>query len=106
MGDVSVCVCERERERENESEIQCLPLNRITLGQHKSDNNNRMIQLTEVFCVLVRYIMGPAVSDYNKQLITLTGDYIKRLSLYNKSRKLILRNAPSLISPDELYIQL
>jgi hypothetical protein len=32
--------------------IQCPPLNRITLGQHKSDNNNRMIQLTDVFCVL------------------------------------------------------
>ncbi len=25
--------------------LQCLPLNRITLGRHKSDNNNRMIQL-------------------------------------------------------------
>jgi hypothetical protein len=24
---------------------------RITLGQHKSDNNNRMIQLTDVFYV-------------------------------------------------------
>jgi len=35
--------------------IQCPPLNRITLGQHKSDNTNRMIQLTEVFCVLLRY---------------------------------------------------
>jgi hypothetical protein len=23
------------------------------LGQHKSDNNNRMIQLTDVFCVLL-----------------------------------------------------
>jgi len=35
--------------------IQCPPLNRITLGQHKSDNNNRMIQLTDVFCVLLKY---------------------------------------------------
>ena len=31
--------------------LQCLPLNRITLGQHKSDNNNRMIKLIDVFCV-------------------------------------------------------
>ncbi len=29
--------------------VQCPPLNRITLGKHKSDNNNRMIQLTDVF---------------------------------------------------------
>ncbi len=36
-------------------DIQCLPHNRITLGQHKSDNNNRMIQLTDVFCVLLGY---------------------------------------------------
>jgi hypothetical protein len=36
-------------------EIQCPPLNRITLGQNKCDNNNRMIQLTDVFCVLLRY---------------------------------------------------
>ncbi len=35
--------------------IQCLSLKRITLGQHKSDNNNRMIQLIDVFCVLLRY---------------------------------------------------
>ncbi len=34
--------------------VQCLPINRITLGQHKSDNNKRMIQLTDVFCVLSR----------------------------------------------------
>jgi hypothetical protein len=32
--------------------IQCPPSNRITFGQHKSDNNNRMIRLTDVFCVL------------------------------------------------------
>ncbi len=35
--------------------LQCPPLNRITLGQHESDNNNRMIQITDVFCVLSRY---------------------------------------------------
>ncbi len=50
-------------------EVQCLPLNRIILGQHKSDNTNRMIQLTNVFCVLFRYITGLVVSDYNKRLI-------------------------------------
>ncbi len=37
----------------------------ITLGQRKSDNNNRMIQLTEG-------IMGPALSDYNMWLILLS----------------------------------
>jgi len=35
--------------------IQCPLLNRITLGQHKSDNKNRMIPLTNVFCVLLIY---------------------------------------------------
>ncbi len=35
--------------------IQCPSLNRITLSQHRSDNNNRMIQLTDAFCVLLRY---------------------------------------------------
>jgi hypothetical protein len=33
----------------------CPPLNRITLGQHKSDNNKRMIQITDVLCVLLKY---------------------------------------------------
>ena len=36
-------------------EVECLPLNRITLGLHKSDNTNRMIQLTDVLCKLLRY---------------------------------------------------
>ncbi len=35
--------------------MQCPLLNRITLGQRKSDNNKRMIQLTDVFCVLLQY---------------------------------------------------
>jgi len=35
--------------------VQCPLLYRITLGQHKSDNNNRMIQFTDAFCVLFRY---------------------------------------------------
>ena len=34
--------------------LQCPPLNRITLGQHKIDNINQMIQLTDVFWVLFR----------------------------------------------------
>ena len=34
------------------NQLQCPLLNRITLGNHKIDNNNRMIQLTNVFCVL------------------------------------------------------
>ena len=32
--------------------LQHPPLNGIILGQYKSDNINRMIQLTDVFCVL------------------------------------------------------
>jgi hypothetical protein len=35
--------------------LQCLPLNIITLGQHQSDNNNRMIQISDVFFVLLKY---------------------------------------------------
>ena len=35
--------------------IQCPQLNRITLGRHKTDNNNRLIQLTDVFCALLIY---------------------------------------------------
>ncbi len=43
----------------------------ITLGQHKSDNNNQMIQLTDVFCVLTIgiYTIGLAIFDYKKWLI-------------------------------------
>ena len=35
--------------------LLCSSLNRINFGQHKSDNNNPMIQLTDAFCVLRRY---------------------------------------------------
>ena len=35
--------------------LQCPSLNMITLCQHKSDNNNRMIPLTDIFCLLFRY---------------------------------------------------
>ena len=44
---------------------------RLTLGQLKSDNNNRIIKLTDVF-IYCRGIMGPAISDYNKWLILLS----------------------------------
>ena len=37
------------------TKVQCPKLIMITLGQHKSDNNDRMIQLTDVFCILIRY---------------------------------------------------
>ncbi len=42
----------------NENEnliIQWLQLIRITLGEHKSYNDNQMIPLTDVFCVVLRY---------------------------------------------------
>jgi len=42
------------------------------LGQHKNDNNNQMIQLTDVFCVLFRYTTVSLLSDYNKRLIQLS----------------------------------
>ncbi len=35
--------------------VQCPPLNGITLGRHKRDYNNRMIQLTDVICALFIY---------------------------------------------------
>ena len=51
--------------------LQSLPLYRITLGQHKSDNFNWLIQLTYVF-VYCLGIMVPAKSYYNKRLILLS----------------------------------
>ena len=36
-------------------QLLCLPLNRITLGQHETDNNNRMIHSIDVFCLLFWY---------------------------------------------------
>ncbi len=35
--------------------LHCPYINMITSGQHKSDNNNRMIQLTDAFCALSIY---------------------------------------------------
>jgi hypothetical protein len=51
--------------------LQCPPLNRITFVKHKSESNNRMIQLFDVFCVLLRY-KRQAISDYIKSLIQLS----------------------------------
>jgi hypothetical protein len=45
------------------------PLNSITFGQHKIENNNRMIQLTDVFCELFSILVRPAIYAYNKRLI-------------------------------------
>ncbi len=36
-------------------DMQCPPLNRITLSRLRSGNNNRMIQITDVFCALLIY---------------------------------------------------
>ncbi len=55
-------------------DIQCLPLSRITLGQRKSDNNNRMIQLIERNGGST--IMEPALFDYNMRLIQLSVIYL------------------------------
>jgi hypothetical protein len=52
-----------------------------------------MIQLTDVFCVLFRYTIGPDVSDYNKRLILsfvirfTPRDPIKRQAQRNFSRR-------------------
>ncbi len=59
---------------------------RITLGQHKSDNNNRMIQLTDVFCVLLRYNETSNIWLQNAA-DAINRDPIKRRALYcNESR--------------------
>ena len=67
-----------------EFEKQCPPLNRITLGQHNSDNNNRMIQLTNVFCVLFRYNGTSTISDYSDYIIH---DPNKRVSTVLKNEE-------------------
>jgi len=61
--------------------IQCPPLNRITLGQHKSDNNNRMIQLNDVFCVLLR-CNGTSNIWLQYAADSIIRDSIKRRTLY------------------------
>ena len=47
--------------------LLCPPLDRITFGQHESDNNNRMIQLADILCVLFR--CNGTSSDYSEWLI-------------------------------------
>ena len=51
--------------------VQYKPLYVITLGQTESDYINRMIQLTDVFCVLF-WNNGTSISDYNNRLIQLS----------------------------------
>ena len=51
--------------------MQCPPINRITLGQNKSDNINPMIKLAFVFVYCVG-ILGPANNDNIKRLVILT----------------------------------
>ncbi len=63
--------------------LQCPPLNRITLAQHKSDNNNRMIQLTAVFCVLLRY-NGTCNIWLQYSADAINRDPMKRRALYLK----------------------
>ncbi len=60
-------------------QLQCPPLYRITFSRHESDNNNPMIQLTDVFYVYCLHVMESAILDYNKRLILLS---IKRRALY------------------------
>ncbi len=71
-----LCFCSDSlmHEKNRDKIIQCPPLNRITLGRHESDNNNRMIQLTDVFCVLFIYIW--AIFD------SIIRDPIKRRALW------------------------
>jgi len=49
--------------------MQCPTLNRITFGQHKSDNNDGMIQLTKVFCELLRFHLA----SMQQYLISING---------------------------------
>ncbi len=80
--------------------IQCPPLNRITLAQYKSDTNNPMIQLTDVFCVVLRYKWA---SNFWLQWAadSILRDPIKRRVLYLELRVLKsvnfdFRSVPSL----------
>jgi hypothetical protein len=63
--------------------IQCPQLNRITLGHHKSNNNNRLIQLTDAFCVLLMYWLA---NDFWLQLASDSSnrDPIKRRALLQR----------------------
>jgi hypothetical protein len=61
--------------------IQLPPLIRITFGQYKSDTNNRMIQLADMFCVLFIY-NGPTIFDSADD--SIIRDPIKRRALHNE----------------------
>jgi len=50
----------------------------LTLGQTKSENNNRMITMKSTYKSLAIWILR---NNYIKRQITLTSDYIKRLSI-------------------------
>ncbi len=58
----------------------------ITLGQSKSDNINRMITVTGNVYKANFSKMEPLKSDRIKWLKILTGDNIKRISLYLKNK--------------------
>ena len=58
-----------------------LRLNVFTLDQTKIDNINRMVTITDDF-LLSNLVNGMLKADLIKWMITLTSDYIKRLSLY------------------------
>ncbi len=53
----------------NAKVIQCLPLNRITISRLVSDNNNRMIQFTDMFCVLFgnRNVLVHHISSFSNK---------------------------------------
>ena len=48
---------------------------RRLIVSHKNDNNNRMIQLTDAFCVLFRNKRN-LISDYSKLLILLSANQL------------------------------
>ncbi len=69
------------RSYRNGSSYENMTLKGITLGRHKSDYNNRMIQLTYVFCILIKNIR---TSSFLLQLTadSINRDPIKRRALY------------------------
>jgi len=51
------------------------------LGQPKNDNNNQLIQLTDIFCVLLRY-NGTSINWLQYAADSIISDPIKRRPLY------------------------
>ncbi len=82
--------------------IQCPLLNRITLGLQKSDNNNRMIQLTDVLCVLLRY-SGTSNIWLQYAADSIIRDPIKRRALSNKNYIYIMKKWSILLSENCLF---